>query len=149
MTAEDILDDINKYNSNKVKLFNDCADQFISLVRSELSEIYSKGLWTQMVSVSQLGIVIKSMSPDFHSFKIDILSGFKMYDGHQICEDLELPTFKEFIESGTYKHSEINDFQNEDIIQIVPFYAALKRKGFEMIVDEPNYQLIVALDIEQ
>lgn len=131
MTAEDVLDDINRYNSNKEKLFNDCADQFISLVRSELSEIYNKGLWTQMISVTQLGIVIKSMSPDFHHFDIE----FNMYDEHKICEDYKFSTFKDFIESGQYKTSEIL------------FYEALQRKGFEMVVDENNY-LIVVLDIE-
>lgn len=148
MDANDLLRLINTYNSRTEELFDHCADLFISQARNELEEIYNHGDWTRMVDITQLGISLTRLSDNFQKFEFDISSGYHMKFGQNMHDEFGFPTFQEFIESNGYEGFELNGFQCEDILQIQPFYKALKRKGFECYVDTGNYRLVVALNIK-
>lgn len=150
MEAKDLLQLITEYNSRKEEIFDRCADMFVSKVRNELEGIYNRGDWTRMVDVTQLGISVENLSDNFQKFEFhDILLGYLMKFGETIQDEFHLQTFQEFIENEDYKEFDLYSFQNEEILQIQPFYEALKRKGFECYVDTGNYQLVVALNIKQ
>lgn len=148
MEAKDLSELINTYNSCKKELFDHCADLFISKVRNELEEIYNHGDWTRMVDITQLGISLTRLSENFQEFEFDILSGYPMRFGETIHNEFGFRTFQKFIKSKEYEDFELNGFQGKDILQIKPFYKALKRKGLECYVDMENRQLVVALNIK-
>lgn len=150
MEAKDLLQLITTYNSHKEEIFNHCADMFVSKIRNELEAIYNRGDWARMVDVTQLGISLINLSDNFQKFEFhDILSGYLMKFGQSMQDEFHFQTFQEFIEDENYKEFELYNFQCEEILQIQPFYEALKRKGFECYVDTGNYQLVVALNIKQ
>lgn len=146
MQAKNLAEIIKSYNSHKDDIFDHCVDLFISQVQNSIEEIYNNGNWTLMVDVTQLGISLKNMSRDFRGFEFDILSGYLMRFGSTVHDEFGFPTFQEFIDSKGYEGFELYCFQSEDILQIKPFYEALKRKGFECYVDEDD-RLVVTLDI--
>lgn len=104
-----------------------------------------------MVDITQLGIVLENLSDNFQKFEFDILSGYPMKFGKNIQAEYGLLTFQEFVETEAYKKFVLYKFEN--ILQVKPFYEALKRKGFECYVDKDNCkdqdtcQLVVALNI--
>ncbi len=147
MEAKDLSKLITTYNSRKEEIFDHCADLLVSKVRNELEELYNRGAWARMVGVTQLGISLRRLSDTLQEFEFDILSGYLMKFGQTIHDEFSFPTFQEFIENEEYDGFELYAFQCEDILQIKPFYEALKRKGFECYVDTGDYQLVVAFNI--
>lgn len=148
MQIKDLLDVIGKNNSKKPEIFNHSADLLMIGIRNSLEGIYEAGAWGQMVDVTQFGIPIRKISSDFRKFEFDIVGGYLMRWGQTLHKTYEMPTMQEYVDQEDFVGEEINGFYNQDILQLIPLYEALKGKGIECYVDRDNAQLVVAIDVK-
>lgn len=149
MNAKDLVDQIDVYNSHETEIFDHCADLLLTTVRNELDDIYNRGQWSMMIGVTQLGIALRKVSPDFRTFEVGILDAYPMHFGQTFHKEFpEFPLYGTFVDSGKYKNEEICGFQCEDIKLLIPLVISLKYKGIEVYVDAENNQLVLTLDIK-
>lgn len=150
MNTNDLVAQINGYNSHENEIFDHCADLLLSTIRNDLDDIYNGGQWSRMIGVTQLGIALRSVSPDFKTFKIGILDAYPMHFGQKFHDEFpDFPLYGTFVDSGKYINEEICGFQCEDILLLMPLVISLRYKGFkEVYVDAENSQLVLVLDIK-